>query len=142
VGKKLRVAHYIIAIAIGVAFAILPFVLEGMGVKVPLFIWWFLEILAILTIVSVITWLNWQRIQNTCRRLCVMFQAYRQIARRMLETGKLAHIGHKDINSLFKLRERTVDDLQVEIEYLKKQVEESKRDKLGNSQSENKKECS
>lgn len=135
----MRVADYVIAIAIGVAIASLPFLFEGTGMKVPLFIWWFLEILAILTIVGL---LCWQRIQGRYRRLLVMFRDYKRIMRGILKTGKLVHIGHKDINSLFKLRERTLDDQQVEIEYLKKQVEELKKGKLGNSHNENKKERS
>jgi hypothetical protein len=137
VGKKLRVADYIIAIAIGVAIASLPFVLEGMGVKVPLFIWWFLEILAVLTIAG---WLCWQRIKSTCLRLRVMFQDYRQLARIKLKTGKSAHIGYKHISSRFKLIAPTPESVHAEMmEHLRKHEEESK-EKLRNAQSGDEKE--
>jgi hypothetical protein len=117
VGKKLCVADYIIAIAIGVAIASLPFVLEGRGVKVPLFIWWLLEILAVLTIVG---WLCWQRIKSTCLRLRVMLQNYRQLARIKLKTGKSAHIRYKPIKSLFKLIAPTPESVHAEMmEHLK-----------------------
>jgi hypothetical protein len=126
-GKRLHVALFIIGIAIAIAIAVLPFILEARGMKVPLGVWYFLEILAVLMIVGTLLWAYWEKIK-------VMYLALRTKLRDLshqsyILLSKRLRIVHKDVSIRFNVNALTLADLNAKIESLQSQIDKLKEDK-------------
>ncbi len=85
-GKRFHASLFIFCIAIAVAFAALPFILEARGMKVSLGVWYFLEILAVLMIVGALVWAYWEKVEVVYLRVSLIV---RQVY------WKSRHIGYK-----------------------------------------------
>jgi hypothetical protein len=111
-GKKLHVALFIIGIAVAIAIAVLPFILEDNGMKVPLWMWYFLEILAALMIVGTLIWLYWEKVKRVSSYIC-----------RLRLTLKPEQ-GHKDVSTRFSVKEDVLNPLEAMCLENKKRISE------------------
>jgi hypothetical protein len=126
---KKPLAIPIIDIGIAIIIAVFPFVLEAMGMKMPVWVWFVVEILAFLMVIYGLVWLYLEKIK-------VVYLKSRDFLTRinlMQASGKIVHHGYGDVQTRFNLKIKTPDDVQKEmqtkIDNLQNQINTIKRRK-------------